>query len=208
MCPEATEPAKPLSERGKLILSAAQKLFLQHGFDNTSLEMIIAESGGSRRNIYSEFGNKAALLNAVIQDQVSKQVITLTEIDYHLPPKQALTQVCTRFVQGLLSDTLLALFRLVVNVIPSQPEIGELIYQRGPMTGPAPIKEYLEYLHKQNKLDVDDSTFAAQLLIEMVKGRLHIRGLLHPYKSIPQQEVKTHIEKAVDVFLKAYQVKG
>ncbi len=68
--------AKPLTTRGLLIRDAAQQLFFKHGFDETSLEMIINETGGSRRSIYNEFGNKQGLLLAVVNGQVSKQAET------------------------------------------------------------------------------------------------------------------------------------
>lgn len=196
--------AKPLSERGKKILAAAQSLFLEHGYDNTSLEMIIREAGGSRRNIYSEFGNKEGLLLAVMREQVTAQVSTLLDIDYQLVPEEALTQVCTRFMQSFLSETLIGLFRLVVNIVPTFPTLGELIYKFGPLTGCRPIGDYLAYLTEQGTLDVDDTEFAAHLLIEMVKARLHLQAILVPENPPTEKEVKTHVKKAVQVFLRAY----
>jgi len=201
---QVSEPLNTLSDRGKLILKAAQKLFLQHGYDNTSLEMIIAESGGSRRNIYGEFGNKAALLKAVVQEQVNQQVFTLKSIDYSLPPEQALQDVCMKFVKGFLSETLLGLFRLVVNIIPKHPEIGDLVYQQGPLSGVKPVGEYLHFLQEKHVIEVDDLDFAGQMLIEMVKGRLHLRALLQPNTVISDQEIYDHIERAIGLFLKAY----
>ena len=87
-----------LSPRGVLILDAAQKLFYDLGFDETSLAMIINETGGSRRSIYNEFGNKHGLLMAVIQRQVKTQSEILTSINRDLDAKEALNQVCFKFV--------------------------------------------------------------------------------------------------------------
>ena len=196
--------AKPLSERGKKILAVAQTLFLEHGYDNTSLEMIISESGGSRRNIYSEFGNKEKLLLAVIRDKAEAQIGTLQHIDYNLPPQQALSQVCYSFAYGFLSETMVKLFRLVTNIVPKLPEVGELIYHFGPLRGTQPLAKYLMHLHEKGQLNVDDADFAAKLLIEMVKGRLHIKAVLLPSEPISEQEVKDHVDKAVARFLKAY----
>ncbi|KPV93788.1 hypothetical protein AN214_04186 [Pseudoalteromonas sp. P1-9] len=53
-------------------------------------------------------------------------------------------------------------------------------------------------------LDVDDAEFAAKLLIEMIKGRLHIKAVLLPNEPISEQEVQEHVDKAVARFLKAY----
>jgi len=196
--------AKPLSERGAKILDAAQKLFLEHGYDKTSLEMIINESGGSRRNIYSEFGNKEGLLVAVMREQAKVQVGTLLDINYDLPPQQALSEVCEKFLRGMLSETLVGLFRLVSNIVPKIPEVGEMIYHYGPLTGCKPVGDYLEYLQTKGILEVDDNEFASKLLIEMIKGRLHIRAILVPKETISDSEITEHVEKTVALFLKAY----
>ena len=196
--------AKPLSERGEKILAAAQMLFLEHGYESTSLEMIINESGGSRRNIYSEFGNKEQLLLAVVRRCAEGQVSTLLHIDYDLPPQQALSQVCCRFVEGFLSEQMLGMFRLVTHIVPTLPEVGQLVYHFGPLTGCKPISNYLQYLNAQQLLAVDDLEYAAKLLIEMIKGRLHLKAILLPDETISEREIKENVDVAVARFLKAY----
>ncbi|GLX79186.1 TetR family transcriptional regulator [Thalassotalea insulae] len=193
-----------LSERGKKILAVAQNLFLEHGFDHTSLEMIISESGGSRRSIYDEFGNKQGLLMAVMKLKINSQLDVLASIDYQKPMDKALKDICSRFVQGFVSPTMLSLFRLVAQLVVKIPEIGELIYQEGPLRGVTPLADYLQHLSEQGQLAIDEPHFAAQMLIEMCKGRLHIQAILLPNHRISQQEIEQHVDKAVNVFLKAY----
>ncbi len=198
-----------LSSRGQLILTAAQKLFLQHGFDETSLEMIITESGGSRRSIYNEFGNKQGLLMAVIHQQVSLQAETIASINTtKLAHQEALKEMCFRFVKGMVSDTLVSLFRLVIQVVPKLPEVGGLIYEKGPLKGMKPLTEFLMKLNDQEILAIDDPFYATQMLIEMVKGRLHLKVILLPNDKIPDEEIHQHVDTAVDLFLKAYQVES
>ncbi|KGJ88128.1 TetR/AcrR family transcriptional regulator [Thalassotalea sp. ND16A] len=200
-----TTTKNPLTARGQLILVAAQNLFLKHGFDETSLEMIIADAGGSRRSIYQEFGNKQGLLMAVMQQQVAIQVDTIASINYELEPSDALKDVTGRFVQGMLSETLISLFRLVIQVVPKHPDVGELIYDRGPLTGVTPLADYLSSLNKLGILAIDDCSYAAQMLIEMTKGRLHLKAVLIPNVNITEDEIVQHIDRAVDLFIKAYQ---
>jgi len=195
---------KELSVRGKLILTAAQALFLKHGYDNTSLEMIINEAGGSRRSIYNEFGNKQGLLLAVMHQQVSIQIGTIANIDYQLPADQAIKAIAFRFVKGMLSPTLTALFRLAIQVIPKLPDVGAIIYEKGPLAGVTPLANYLSYLDQQGVLAIDDSIFAGRMLIEMVKGRLHLKAMLLPNVAITDEEIKQHVDRAVDIFFKAY----
>ncbi len=195
-----------LSERGVLILDAAQRLFYHKGFDETSLEMIINESGGSRRSIYDEFGNKKGLLMAVIQRQVKLQTEILTSINRELEAKEALNQVCFEFVKGMLSPALMSLFRLVVQQVIKFPELGEMVYQKGPMAGILPLVDYLQYLAEQKQIKADNFQFSAQMLIEMAKGPLHTRSLLLPDKLITDDEIKQQVAKAVDIFLSAHAI--
>ena len=91
MVKDSTIDITKLSPRGLLILDAAQNLFYNLGFDETSLAMIINEAGGSRRSIYNEFGNKHGLLMAVIQRQVKTQSEILTSINRELDAKEAVS---------------------------------------------------------------------------------------------------------------------
>jgi len=198
--------AIPLSVRGELILAAAKDLFLQHGYDKTSLEMIISVAGGSRRSIYDEFGNKQGLLMAVIHQQVSIQTDTIASIKTtNLTPRDALKEMCFRFTKSLVSEYTVSLFRLAVQVIPKVPEIGALIYERGPLKGLQPLTDYLMQLDKEGILVIDDSCYATSMLMDMVKGRLHLKALLLPNQQISETEIQQHIDKAVDLFFKAYQ---
>ena len=206
MVTDSTLDITKLSARGLSILDAAQNLFYHQGFDETSLAMIINEAGGSRRSIYNEFGNKQGLLMAVIQRQLKVQTETLTLINRDIEAKEALTQVCIKFVQGMLSPELMSLFRLVVQQVVKFPELGEMIYQKGPMTGILPLAEYLEWLTEQKTLKIDNYHLSAQMLIEMAKGPLHTRSLLLPNKTASDEEITRQVTKAVELFLKAHQI--
>lgn len=206
MVKDNTLDTTKLSPRGLLILDAAQNLFYNQGFDETSLAMIINEAGGSRRSIYNEFGNKRGLLMAVIQRQVKVQSEILTSINRHLEAKEALNQVCIKFVQGMLSAELMSLFRLVVQQVVKFPELGEMIYQKGPTVGVLPLVDYLSWLTEQNILQIENCHFSAQMLLEMAKGPLHTRSLLLPDKKASDEEITEQVTKAVDLFLNAHRI--
>lgn len=194
-----------LSERGLMILNSAQELFFNKGFDETSLEMIINKAGGSRRSIYNEFGDKQGLLMAVIQRQVTVQTEIFTTIDRNLAAKAALNKVCFEFVKGMLSPELMSLFRLVVQQVVKFPQLGEMIYQKGPLAGILPLTDYLKHLAEEKIIVADDFQFSAQMLIEMAKGPLHTRSLLLPDKVATNEEIEHQVAQAVEIFLNAHQ---
>lgn len=104
-----------------------------------------------------------------------------------------------------MSEQLVSLFRLAIQVIPKEPEIGVLIYEKGPLKGLQPLTDYLMNLDKEGVLAIDDSRYATRMLIEMIKGRLHLKAILLPNQQISDAEIQQHIDKAVDLFFKAYQ---
>jgi len=145
-------------------------------------------------------------LMAVIQRQVKTQSEILTSINRDLDAKEALNQVCFKFVVGMLSPELMSLFRLVVQQVVKFPELGEMIYKNGPMTGILPLVDYLTWLTEQKVLKIENCHFSAQMLMEMAKGPLHTRSLLLPDKQASEEEIFYQVTKAVEIFLHAHRM--
>jgi AcrR family transcriptional regulator len=49
------------------LITTATRLFAERGYDRTSVEMVLQESGVSRGSLYYHFGNKEALFEAVLE---------------------------------------------------------------------------------------------------------------------------------------------
>lgn len=64
--------SKKSEQRRDKIIQAALELFLNNGYENTSLSDIIALSGGSLSTIYKCFGDKDGLFKSVIEFMVSE----------------------------------------------------------------------------------------------------------------------------------------
>ncbi len=71
---------KERNTKGKIIV-AAWKLFYEVGYDNTTVEEIIAESGTSKGSFYHYFGGKDALLSSLSYLFDEKYEELLSDID-------------------------------------------------------------------------------------------------------------------------------
>lgn len=71
---------KDRNTKGKIIV-AAWKLFYEVGYDNTTVEEIIAESGTSKGSFYHYFGGKDALLSSLSYLFDEKYEELLSDID-------------------------------------------------------------------------------------------------------------------------------
>lgn len=78
-------------KRREAMIEAARELFCEHGLAGTTLEMITAEAGGSRRTIYELFGNKDGVFEAVIRDCTGRVTSIMADLELsQLPLRQAL----------------------------------------------------------------------------------------------------------------------
>lgn len=56
--------------RNKALITAASEIFIQCGFEGTTLDKIIERAGGSRSTLYKSFGDKEGLFAAVIESMI------------------------------------------------------------------------------------------------------------------------------------------
>src|SRR5262245_66258653 len=72
------------------ILRGAKAVFLKHGFESTSMDVVALRAGVSKMTVYRHFGSKEALFAGVITNLCERIVDgDLREI-FELPPRQAL----------------------------------------------------------------------------------------------------------------------
>lgn len=89
------------------ILEAAARRFHERGFQPTSLDDIIAESGVCRSNLYYHFKSKEELGLAVLDymaERFGKRMIEGTLRDERRPARQRLEQFLTAVTEGLEAD--------------------------------------------------------------------------------------------------------
>ena len=191
----------PQSERAKLILLAAEALFLKHGYSGTSLQMLIEQAGGSRRTIYAEFGNKEGLFKAVVKQKTSDMLLILSEPGDIRDPKSSLIKVCHAFLTKILQPDMVALFKLMLNTLPHIPDLGDTFYQDSMVSGPEALASYLTRLNNAGIAKIDNPFDASQLLLGMVKGQLHMHCLLDSTFNPTEQQINQQVEQSVEIFL-------
>ena len=96
------------AEKSATILKGAMKEFLKHGYAGTSMDQIAKVAGVSKATVYSHFGDKESLFNAVIQDLVQEKFQTVMSLDrpesLGQDPKQVLSEMVTKMLENTLSD--------------------------------------------------------------------------------------------------------
>jgi len=200
-----------LTERGekrqRAIIEAATIVFLANGFDGTTLDMIIAKAGGSRRSIYQYFGGKEELFNAIIKNGCHEFVMALDQAKFlDVPPRTALISIATQFLSFLLRPRSLALYRIVVGESMRFPELGKILYQAGPENAYQKLSAYLKLQTENGLINSHQPELNATQFFEMIKGHLHFRALIIPDLKVSEKEIQDHIHASVDLFLRGVAV--
>jgi AcrR family transcriptional regulator len=160
------------AQRHAAMLEKALDLFLDRGFEQTTLEAIAASLGMTKRTIYARYADKAALFKAAVAQAIERWIM----------PHDKLNALQTDDLEG----TLLGIARIrIAHVLAPEglrmqrilnsesyrfPEIMMSAYDKSSR----PVIEFLADIlarhHAKGAIAVDDATLAATVFLGMVVG--------------------------------------
>ncbi|MGE3771972.1 MAG: TetR/AcrR family transcriptional regulator, partial [Gammaproteobacteria bacterium] len=176
--PAAGRP-KDLEKRGA-ILAAAAGLFLEQGFERTTVEAIAARAGVSKLTVYSHFEGKEGLFKALIVEKCNEhfEARDFAELAV-LGPHEALARIAGGFLSLMYHPDVLSLHRVLMTAARQDASMNVTFWD----TGPAPTIDSLARLLKRfdaaGELRVPNAQVAADQFLSMLKGVDHLRVLLN-----------------------------
>jgi TetR/AcrR family transcriptional repressor of mexJK operon len=196
---------RPTRERAKArhaeLLDRALDMFLERGFEQTSIESIAAAVGMTKRTVYARYAKKADLFIAVVSRAIDGQVVTDREL--------------AQLDSGDLEDTLTALARMRIarvttpgglklqRIINTEsyrfPQIFTMAYERGTGVVITFLADLLRRHDSAGAVCVDRTDMAAIVFMSMVVGgpvRIIVSG-----NPLSQQEIDDRIAFGVRLFL-------
>ena len=196
-----------ISEKGKkryeLIVKTALELFLERGYEKTSLSDIVAISGGSLSSIYTFFENKEGLFEAIVEQEIDSLI---KEIDEKIDLKisHSLEEFLTKFATIIFS----------ITCSKRHISLGRIMMSEGSKNGGKLGKTFLDQILKKidlvlinfevkAKLDSKFSAkFAAKYFIQSVIGAYYYDSLLiNEEPKLSARERKKHVGLCVELFL-------
>lgn len=190
-------------------MEAARNHFYAHGLERASVDAIAAEAGVSKMTIYSNFGSKEGLFEAVVQDRTDRVMGGSAGVEAldPLQPRKALLAVGEQFLALMREEHTLGKFRSLYGAASSQTEACRAFYRQGPERLNGELAAYLRRANAAGSLNVTNPRLAADLFLAMFLGDGHIRGMLM-LETPHQREDKALLREAVRVFLAAYEAAG
>ncbi len=125
-------PGRP-SLSNEELLDIALDLFLEQGFERTSIEAICAAAGMAKRTVYARYGDKQSLFKAALERAIAEWIVPLerlraAECD---DLEQSLLAIGEILLANIMSREGLRLLRLTNAESGRSPEIGAYNVQQG-----------------------------------------------------------------------------
>ncbi len=190
--------------RSSDVLALAGELFLARGYAGVSIEMIVAKTGGSYRDLYKEFGGKESLFLRVMQD-VCNQVLAplraavIPKNGQQLPIEEALLTIGKTFLRTLLSARVLAIHRLIMSDAPRFPDLAKAFFQIGPNSAYEALAAFLTDRADADGLLIHDPLMTAAIFLDMLTSNLQLRALTGD--AVRPSDIEERVRESTRIFL-------
>jgi len=202
MADSQREPPSRSDARRRALLAAAAEIFFERGYAATSIDAIIERAGGSKRNIYAQFGNKEGLFTAIVTQSADQALAALAIEEV---AGQNLRDTLTAFGRQLmdiyLSPTVLGVYRMVVAEAQRYPDLARAFYDRGPGRTTAGLAQVLEQAVARGELASADPALHAEHFVGLIRDNHHLQVVLGLRPPPPTAERHRIVASAVELFL-------
>ncbi|MGI8569133.1 MAG: TetR/AcrR family transcriptional regulator [Methylocella sp.] len=193
-------------KRREEIAAIAERIFLERGFTETTMQLVAARAGASKETLYRHFGNKEELFAEIVQRRSARITGGQDgELDTNGTPREVLGRLGLNLLDFLTLADSLSFYRVMVAEAIRAPELGRICYAQGPGRVFGELARYLGRAARRGELRCPEPELAAKLFLGAIVANYQILGLLAPgFEPFKRKKMRAHVEEAVEMFLDRY----
>lgn len=116
------------AETREQVVQAARNLFMEHGYQRTSLAAVVEAAGFTKGAVYSNFSNKAELGLAVLEDLEKENVARLAQAFQGIDDAQLRATLLEQWGESIMADLPQLRLRAELSFAAlDDPELGEVM---------------------------------------------------------------------------------
>lgn len=187
------------------ILDAAKCLFLELGYEGSSMDSIALAAGVSKLTVYNHFNDKETLFIAAVENHCENQLPALDfDLKTDMAIETALNRIALRFQSIIYSKEGLELHRLMCSMTQHNPTLVHKFFAAGPTRVLSHMTRLLEQAHAQHKLSIANSLQAAEHFLSLFCGHRHMRVLFDIEAAPSEQQQQQLAQDNIAFFVRAY----
>jgi len=198
----------PRLASGGAIREAAATLFLEKGYQGTSMDDIAARAGVSKQTIYTHFPNKEVLFQDLVLGNASRVETFTAELqrtfDQSADLATGLREVARLYTRFVIRSEVLRLRRLVLGEAGRFPGLARRYYELVPVRVYKALADLFQGLADRGLLSIDDATLAAHHFAWLALGPSMDVAMFDEERLPEPAELDRLADAAAGVFLAAY----
>ena len=204
--PERTKSEIRTERVTNRLLDAASKLFMERGFEATSMSEIARYARASKETFYRHFTTKEDLFRAVVVRGAKLVAAELSAVLLtHEPPEKALAAFGELFLDRILDAKSVAFHRVMTMERERFPEFIQTLRADGRERVRASLTRYLCEQIQRGKLRKMDTAVGARQFLDLVAAEMIMAATRCGRPKPSQAEIRQRVKEAIDCFLHGYQ---
>ncbi len=197
-------PGRPRdAQKDAAIILAAQRLFLERGYDGASVDAIAEAAGVAKATVYARFADKEALLREAIAAKCGSFLDAVPRDAGAVPSlREGLIAFSRRFLALVTDVEALSMHRLMMQEGQRSDRLPTLFFDSAIRPTVRRLAAYLESESALRKRALKDPQGAAWRFLGMVKGEDHMRAMFGMTPR-PPAEIERHLAACADDFIAA-----
>lgn len=190
-----------LSQRRKAIITAARNLFVEQGYERTTLEQIVVCAGGSLATIYKLFGNKDRLFEEVVLESAASGEALVQRIEtLELAPSVALHRIAQALYKNFLNSEVVSLVRVVISRSICDPDFAHQFFDRTATKTRKAIETMFARWEANGIAMNGKPEFLAEIFMGLIVGDLQTQAITH---SSEAPDLPERLRERTDFFIVA-----
>lgn len=185
------------------IVEAAASLFLERGYQGTSMSLVSQWLGGSKTTLYGYFKSKEELLLAVLEDDIARSTEDVYAAEETDDLREYLRRLGLRYLKTRLRLRQVRLFRIVAS-LPEESAIGATYHSQSIAPAMRRFAELIATLIEEGALSAGDPWTMAMHMRGMLDQDFVERSVLSPRSEIATDTIERAAWEAADAFMRAY----
>jgi AcrR family transcriptional regulator len=197
---------RPVNEAlGQTIVNAASELFVELGFQATTMDKVAQRAKISKLSIYRHFENKEALFSAAIAAHCHQFAPQALVEGVNGSAEDQLVAVASSLLRTLLSSDVRSVEAMIMADKTNQKSLSKLHYEAGAAYVIAQIEDLLSQLHAKAVLNVPAPLRSARLFAALVKGSDLLTVVrFDESRAEDDDEIESYCRSAVAMFIAAH----
>lgn len=197
---------RPANEAlGQKIVDTACELFVELGFQATTLDKVAQRAKISKLSIYRHFENKEALFSAAIAARCHQFAPQALFENIDGSAQDQLMKVGLSLLRTLLSPDVRGVEAMIMADKTNQNSLSKLHYEAGPAHVIAQIEALLRQMHAKALLNLPDPLQSARLFAALFRGSdILIIARFNEVGAENDNEIESYCRSAVAMFIAAH----